>query len=79
MMAANKPVATICHGAWMLCSAHCIQGRRLTCFVAVKDDVENAGGLYEDSAVVIDGNLITSRMPTDLPDFCKALVSTLAK
>ena len=42
----DKPVAAICHGAWLLCSAKCIQGRRLTCFVAVKDDVENAGLVY---------------------------------
>jgi len=78
MMAANKPVATICHGAWMLCSAKCIKGKHLTSFVAIKDDVENAGGLYEDSAVVVDGNLITSRVPSDLPEFCKALLQVLA-
>jgi len=77
MMSSNKVVATICHGAWMLCSARCIKGRHLTCFVAVKDDVENAGGLYEDSAVVVDGNLVTSRVPGDLPEFCKAILSRL--
>jgi protease I len=78
MMAANKVIATICHGAWMLCSAKCIQGRKLTCFVAVKDDVENAGAIYEDSPVVVDGNLVTSRVPTDLPEFCKAVLLRLA-
>jgi len=78
MMAANKPVAAICHGAWMLCSAKCLTGRRLTCFVAIKDDVENAGGTFEDAAVVVDRNLITSRTPSDLPQFCKAILESLA-
>jgi len=75
---AGKPVGAICHGAWMLCSAKCLQGRRLTCFVAIKDDVENAGGLYEDASVIVDGNLVTSRIPSDLPDFCKAFLLKLA-
>jgi len=78
MVEANKPVATICHGAWMLCSAKCIKGRRLTSFIAIKDDVENAGGTYEDAPVVVDGNLVTSRVPTDLPQFCAALLQRLA-
>ncbi|XP_055861821.1 protein/nucleic acid deglycase 2-like [Biomphalaria glabrata] len=73
----GKILATICHGAWMLCSAKILKGRKLTCFCAIKDDVENAGGLFEDSPVVIDGNLITSRLPKDLPDFCKAILSQL--
>ena len=78
MVDAKKPVAAICHGGWMLCSAKCIQGRRMTCFVAIKDDIENAGALYEDAPVVVDGNLITSRFPPDLPDFCKAILEQLA-
>ncbi|CAG5132300.1 unnamed protein product [Candidula unifasciata] len=73
----GKPLATICHGAWMLCSAKIIKGRRLTCFTAVKDDVENAGGIYEDKAVVVDKNLISSRVPGDLPDFCRAILAQL--
>ncbi|BFZ18472.1 hypothetical protein BsWGS_21511 [Bradybaena similaris] len=75
--AQRKPLATICHGAWMLCSAKILKGRRLTCFSAVKDDVENAGGIYEDKAVVVDANLISSRVPGDLPDFCKAILAQL--
>jgi len=78
MVTANKPVAAICHGAWMLCSAKCIQGRRLTSYIAIKDDVENAGATYEDAAVVVDGNLVTSRVPNDLPQFCEALLKRLA-
>ncbi|KAK6191419.1 hypothetical protein SNE40_003113 [Patella caerulea] len=74
---AGRPVAAICHGAWMFCSAKILQGKRLTCFVAIKDDVENAGGLYEDKSVVVDGNMITSRLPADLPDFCKAIIAQL--
>uniref|UniRef100_A0A0B6Z8T7 DJ-1/PfpI domain-containing protein n=1 Tax=Arion vulgaris TaxID=1028688 RepID=A0A0B6Z8T7_9EUPU len=76
--AQGKTLATICHGAWMLCSAKILQGRRLTCFCAVKDDVENAGGIYEDSAVVVDRNLVSSRIPSDLPDFCKAILAHLS-
>lgn len=79
MMDANKPVGAICHGGWMLCSAKCISGRKMTCFVAIKDDIEHAGALYEDAAVVIDGNLITSRFPPDLPDFCKAILDQLSR
>ncbi|XP_050408290.2 putative cysteine protease YraA [Patella vulgata] len=74
---AGQPVAAICHGAWMFCSAKILQGKKLTCFVAIKDDVENAGGLYEDKSVVVDGNMITSRLPADLPDFCKAIIAQL--
>jgi len=74
---AGKPIAVICHGAWLLCSAKILKGRKLTCFCAIKDDVENAGGLYTDEPVVVDGNLISSRVPKDLPDFCKAILAQL--
>ncbi|KAL5015905.1 hypothetical protein ScPMuIL_005494 [Solemya velum] len=73
----GRPVASICHGPWVLCSAKLLKGKRATCFIAIKDDVENAGALYEDASVVVDGNLITSRKPPDLPDFCKALIAKL--
>lgn len=79
MYQSGKPTAAICHGAWMFCSAKILKGKKLTCFVAIKDDVENAGGIYEDSPVVVDGNLITSRLPKDLPDFCKAIIAQLKK
>lgn len=71
---ANKPVAAICHGGWMLISAKLIYGRNVTSFHSIRDDIENAGGKWVDEAVVIDENIITSRNPNDLPEFCKALL-----
>ncbi len=75
--ASGRILAAICHGPWMLCSARCIQGRRLTGFFAIRDDIENAGGIYEDAACVRDGNLVTSRTPDDLPEFCKGILEAL--
>ncbi|XP_025092245.1 uncharacterized protein LOC112562879 [Pomacea canaliculata] len=74
----GRPLAAICHGPWMFCSAKILKGKRATGFVAIKDDIENAGAIYEDAPVVVDGNLITSRMPKDLPDFCKAILDQLS-
>lgn len=65
--AANNLVTSICHGPWMLAEADVVRGKRFTCVSAIKTDIINAGGLYEDSEVVVDGNLITSRTPPDLP------------
>jgi protease I len=77
---AGKLVAAICHGPWVLCSAHgLLRGRRATSFHSIKDDVVNAGALWEDAEVVVDRNLITSRNPEDLPAFCRAMVSALDK
>jgi protease I len=73
----GKLVASICHGPWVLCSAGVLKGRRATCFFAIKDDVVNAGAHYEDSEVVVDGNLVTSRKPEDLPAFCRACIGVL--
>jgi protease I len=73
----GKLVAAICHGAWVLCSADMLKGRRATCFFAIKDDVIHAGAKYEDAEVVIDGNLVTSRKPEDLPAFCRASIEVL--
>ncbi|XP_059141916.1 protein/nucleic acid deglycase 2-like [Physella acuta] len=73
----GKPIAAICHGPWLLCSAKILKGRKLTCFCAIKDDVENAGGIFEDKSVVVDHNLITSRTPKDLPEFCKAILAKI--
>jgi protease I len=70
----GKLVASICHGPWVLCSAGILRGRRATCFFAIKDDIINAGANYEDAEVVIDGNLVTSRKPDDLPAFCRAAI-----
>jgi protease I len=74
----NRVVAAICHGAWVLVSANVLKGRKATCFYAIKDDVINAGGKYVDREVVVDGNLITSRKPEDLPAFMKAVIKALA-
>ena len=65
----GKVLAAICHGPWMLCSAKCLKGKKVTGFFAIRDDVENAGGVWEDAAVVRDGNTVTSRTPDDLAGF----------
>lgn len=74
----GKIVAAICHAGWMLASAGIIRGKRVTCFFSIKDDVVNAGGEYEDSEVVQDGNIITSRQPDDLPAFCRTIIGALS-
>lgn len=74
---AGKPVAAICHAAWVLISAGIVRGKKMTCFFAIKDDLMNAGAEYLDREVVVDGNIITSRTPEDLPAFCKAILSAL--
>ena len=74
---ADKVIAAICHGGWMLCSTGAVKGKLATCFVAIKDDLINAGANYVDQDVVVDGNLITSRKPDDLPAFCKAMAERL--
>src|SRR6266852_4909981 len=73
----GKLVAAICHGGWVLCSADILKGRKATCFFAIKDDVVHAGARYEDAEVVVDGNLVTSRKPEDLPAFCRAAIEVL--
>ncbi len=79
MGAEGKLVAAICHGPWVLCSAgKLLNGRRATSFFAIKDDVVNAGAKWEDAEVVVDGNLVTSRKPEDLPAFCKACIQVMA-
>ena len=78
-VAAGKIVAAICHGGWLLCSARCLAGKQVTGFFAIRDDLENAGATYVDAEVVRDGNLITSRVPSDLPAFCRELVKALEK
>ncbi|MBM3812050.1 MAG: type 1 glutamine amidotransferase [Acidimicrobiia bacterium] len=74
----GKLVAAICHAGWVLCSAHgMLKGRRATSFFAIKDDMVNAGAKWEDAEVVVDGNLVTSRKPDDLPAFCQATIQVL--
>jgi protease I len=75
---AGKPLAFICHAGWVPISAGIVRGRRGTSVGAIKDDLINAGMLWEDSPVVVDGNFITSRTPADLPHFCRALIGALA-
>ena len=74
--AGNKPVASICHGPWTLVSAGLVKGRHLTSFWhdGVPDDIRKAGGIWEDRDVVVDGNLVTSRWPMDLPAFMRELM-----
>jgi protease I len=74
---AGRVVAAICHGSWLLASANVIRGKRVTGAPSIKDDLGNAGGLYEDREVVCDGNLITSRKPADIPAFCREIVAAL--
>jgi len=72
-------IAAICHAAWVPISAGIMRGKRATCVSAIKDDVINAGATYLDQAVVIDGNLITSRTPADLLAFLPAIIAALEK
>jgi protease I len=74
---AGKVVAAICHGGWMLASAEILQGRTVTSFFSIKDDLVHAGANYVDREVVVDGKLITSRKPDDLPAFMKAIIAAL--
>ena len=77
MAGAGKPIAFICHAGWVPISARILKGRRATSVRAIKDDMENAGATWEDAPVVVDGNLISSRTPADLPQFCAALIAAL--
>ena len=74
---AAKPVAFICHAGWVPISAGIVRGRKVTSVKAIKDDLVNAGATWLDEAVVVDGNLISSRTPADLPHFCKAIIAAL--
>ena len=70
-------VAAICHAGWMLASADILEGRKVTSFFAIKDDLVHAGATWVDQQVVVDEKLITSRKPDDLPAFMKAIIDTL--
>ena len=74
---AGKPIAAICHGPWMLVEADVVEGRTVTAWPSVRTDLTNAGANVVDQEVAIDGNLITSRMPADIPAFSKALIDAL--
>lgn len=75
--AQGKPVAAICHAPWMLAEADIIDGKRVTSWPSLRRDLANAGGTVMDEEVVVDGNLITSRNPDDIPAFSKALIAAL--
>jgi protease I len=70
-------VAAICHAGWVPISAGIVKGKHVTSVPAIKDDLVNAGAIWEDKEVVVDGNLITSRTPDDLPAFCRAIIAAL--
>jgi protease I len=77
MVAAGKPVAAICHGPQLLISINALRGKTVTCWPSIAIDVKNAGGLYVDKPVVVDGNIITSRKPDDIPAFSAAIIAAL--
>ncbi len=78
MHRAGKVVAAICHAGWMLASADIVRGRTATSFWSIRDDMRNAGAEWVDREVVVDGNLITARIPDDLPAFCREIIRSLA-
>ncbi len=74
----GKLIAFICHAGWVPISAKILNGRKGTSFSAIKDDMENAGMIWEDSPVVIDKNLVSSRKPADLGEYCKGILKVLS-
>lgn len=76
-MAAGKPVAAICHGPWLLAEADVIRNRRLTSWPSIRTDLRNAGAEVVDEEVTVDGNLITSRKPDDVPAFSRAVIEAV--
>lgn len=77
--AAGKLIAAICHGGWIPISAGVYQGVRVTGSLGIKDDLVNAGAIWEDSAVVVDRHFVSSRKPDDLPEFCRGMLEVLTK
>jgi len=75
----GKPVAAICHAAWTLVEADRVRGKRVASWPSLQTDIRNSGGEWVDEEVVVDGNLITSRNPDDIPAFSKALLDALGK
>ncbi|HED4875365.1 TPA: type 1 glutamine amidotransferase [Stenotrophomonas maltophilia] len=78
MAGAGKPVAAICHGPWLLINSGLAKGHEVTSWPSLQQDLANAGARWRDAEVVVDGNLITSRKPDDIPAFSEALVKALA-
>jgi len=75
----GRVIAAICHAAQLLIEADVVRGKRMTCYRSVATDLKNAGGIYEDKSVVVDGDFVTSRFPADLPDFCRETLKVLSK
>ena len=73
------PMAAICHGPWMMCSTDVLKGRRCTSYMSIAHDVVNAGGTWVDEEVVVDGPIITSRTPDDLPSFSLAILQLVSE
>lgn len=76
---AGKPIAAICHAPWILISANLVEGRKLTSFHAIQDDIQNAGGNWQDQSVIEDGNWVTSRQPDDIPKFNAAMIELFSR
>ncbi|SET65616.1 protease I [Natronincola peptidivorans] len=79
MNTANKPIGQICHAGWVLISAKILKNKKVTSTPGIMDDMENAGAIWFDKPVVVDGNLVSSRRPPDLPDYMRAFIDLLAK
>lgn len=75
----HKPIGAICHGPWPLIDAEAVKGKKMTSWISLKTDLENAGAKWVDEEVVVDGNLITSRKPDDIPAFSEALIKAISK
>ena len=78
-MESGKPMAVICHGPWMLVEADVARGRKLTSFSSIQTDLKNAGADWVDEEVVVDGNLVTSRQPDDIPAFNEKLLELIER
>jgi len=75
----NKLISAICHGPQVLISAGLVRGRRMTSYAAVREDLVNAGAKFVDEPAVRDGNIITARVPDDLPEFCQEIIKALSE
>ena len=75
----GKPIAAICHGPWTLIEADAVRGRSVTSWPSLRTDLKNAGANWQDNSVVVDGMLVTSRKPDDLPDFCREMLQLFEK
>ncbi len=79
LCAAKKPIAAICHGPWLILEAGCAAGRRMTSWPSLKTDLRNAGADWVDREVVVDGNMVTSRKPDDIPAFSREMLKLFAE